>query len=482
MSQISDLVDNFNSILDDLDNKEVSSETLDEIDSLVEKISLNLSVITNLTVEPTQILKNVKKLLLTDKIDIDYAELLELLNHLLPLIKFEDIIQNYSIDDLQNALKSKIIPLQQSACKIIANSYPKGLFTTTILFDILLDIYFNVDTDILIINDIEKIWYNLCSDELVQRTLLVNNFPLLQMIKNMGNPISLARLLKLLEVLFDLSMSLQQNFPKDLFLFQMDELLKFVKVDILLFIHIIKYLANLIDILQTNLSRQWILPILKDMILNTAELFTKREEIIDIKYFAIRYMFILFQKISFLDNEQDVFRIIDSQYLDININNEYLIDYLSFINPKYLLIHYKQILKEFVVLSPSKLSIIRNLVSSKDTFVLIKEHLNSNDILKLPYMEQMVLLQKMSQYKHSMSYLLQHLPKIMSNLIENPNGPILELETIELRRETLRNLLAFAPEELNVWYPSILKEYRIVEHGSSKTDIIPQTRIASTFL
>lgn len=481
MSQIAGLVDNFDEIVGKWRTGKPTDEEIENLDSLIEKISLNLSTITNLTINPTTLLQDVKYLLLSIEVNIDYVELLELLNHLLPLIKFEDILQNYSINDLQRALKSNMIPLQQSACKIIANSYPKGLFTTSILFDILLDIYFGVKTDILVINDIEKIWYNLCSDELVQKTLVINNFPLLKMIKDMGNPISLTRLLKLLEILFELSASLQQVFSTDLFTFPLDQLSNFASTDIVLFIHIVKYLTTLTDIADSNSSRRWITSFLKDMILNIGELYKRCEDIIDIKVFAIRYIFVLFQKISYLDSEEDLFHIIDTQYLNITLGNEFLIDYLSFINPEYLFHYHKKILEEVVNLKASNLPVIRNLISNEKTFHLIKEQLNGNNILTLPYMEQMVLLQKMSQYKHSMNYLLHNLPKIMSNLIENPDATILEPETIELRKQTLHNLLQFQSEELNVWYPSILKEYKISELGARKTEI-PQARIASTFL
>ena len=61
----------------------------------------------------------------------------------------------------------------------------------------------------------------------------------------------------------------------------------------------------------------------------------------------------------------------------------------------------------------------------------------------MPYMEQMVLLQRVSQYPHSAEYLLNDLPKVMSNLISNGNGEVIESETVALRRETIENLLKY---------------------------------------
>lgn len=92
-------------------------------------------------------------------------------------------------------------------------------------------------------------------------------------------------------------------------------------------------------------------------------------------------------------------------------------------------------------------------------------------------MEQMVLLQRVSQYPHSAEYLLNDLPKVMSNLISNGNGEVIESETVALRRETIENLLKY---DQSVWHIPLMDEMIKITGGRPRSQV--QTSLASSYI
>ena len=188
-------------------------------------------------------------------------------------------------------------------------------------------------------------------------------------------------------------------------------------------------------------------------------IFDRKDKYHDLMSFCKITLFKFFQKVSFLspsiDPDMHTFKELDEQYLHVSIESEFVDDYLSFINPEYLFRFHRSLVENYIILTASQLPIFRNLISNKDTFELINNELNSDSILALPYLKQMVLLQKMAKYDYSTNYLIYQLPKVMTNSIDNNDNHIKEPETVPLRSEIINTLLRLPPKYINVWYKHI---------------------------
>lgn len=479
-SNVEDDASTIGSILDLL-NGMLESERLPlRVNQQLEQCILNLGSINKLNSDPKRILANIKRLLISEEADpkLDYELLLELLNKIVAISSFEDVLTVFSVKDLIISLKSKNSSLIIAANQVIARSYPKGLFSNSEIFDILLDLYFDPEYDISVINSIERSISNLSSDELVRRRILMNNLQTLIAIKKRFEPTSMARLLEVLNLLCRYMEP--SEFNGKLFVIREDELIKSLEVDVVLFIHIVVYYTNIlgeVDVINTEgHTREWLLKYIQPMIPALGRIYAQNDKYPDVRYFARSYLFKFFQKLSYL-NDESFFRSLDEGYIHLSSETRYLTDFLSFVNPAYLVKYYPELLTQSAAITPSKLGIIRNLVSNPRSFSLIKPQITADSILAMPYMEQMVLLQRVSQYPHSAEYLLNELPKVMSNLISNGNGDVIESETVALRRETIENLLTYEP---SAWHAALRDEMISIAGGRPRNRA--QTSIASSYI
>lgn len=494
MTEIEELVQQFNNLVVDLVSTDAkdANKLIERLNSTINECSLQLNVLTNIPFSTNQSLLSIKTLLLFSSSsssslieNLDYDTLLEFLKILINLTSFENILETFNINDLQMALKSDTVPLVQCACLIISNSYPKGIFASTIIFDILLDLYFSEDTSIIIINEIDKIWAKLLSDQLIRDNILKNNYQFLDVIKKNLKSIPMVRLLNLLNILLE-NIHSQNEFNSDLFLFRNDTILKILNDDILLFLHIVKYYSEWFAYIGNNQNQYWLLEYLKPVIYLMGSIFEQRDQYHDLMVFAKISLFKFFQEVSYLscssvESDMQIFKELDEKYLHVSVENEFIDDYLSFINPEYLYVSYRSIIENYVVLTATQLPIFRNLITCKNTFELIKNELNSESILSLPYLEQMVLLQKMTQYDYSINYLIYQLPKVMTNLIDNNDNHIKEPETVQLRNEIIDSLVKVSPEVLNIWYKPLQAEYAKIRNNVD-TRKTAQPIVASSFI
>lgn len=494
MTEIEELVQQFNNLVVDLVSTDAkdANKLIERLNSTINECSLQLNVLTNIPFSTNQSLLSIKTLLLFSSSsssslieNLDYDTLLEFLKILINLTSFENILETFNINDLQMALKSDTVPLVQCACLIISNSYPKGIFASTIIFDILLDLYFSEDTSIIIINEIDKIWAKLLSDQLIRDNILKNNYQFLDVIKKNLKSIPMVRLLNLLNILLE-NIHSQNEFNSDLFLFRNDTILKILNDDILLFLHIVKYYSEWFAYIGNNQNQYWLLEYLKPVIYLMGSIFEQRDQYHDLMVFAKISLFKFFQEVSYLscssvESDMQIFKELDEKYLHVSVENEFIDDYLSFINPEYLYVSYRSIIENYVVLTATQLPIFRNLITCKNTFELIKNELNSESILSLPYLEQMVLLQKMTQYDYSINYLIYQLPKVMTNLIDNNDNHIKEPETVQLRNEIIDSLVKVSPEVLNIWYKPLQAEYAKIRNNVD-TRKTTQPIVASSFI
>lgn len=449
----------------------------------LERCLVNLNSLNSLSENPSKLLANIKRILIESHSNsgLDFDLMLELLTALISKCPFEDVLSVFSIDDLIMSLQSDMLPLVNAACKVISRSYPKGLFANSQVFDILLNLYFDVNTDISVVNCIESALSELSSDELVRRRILVNNLPVLMAVRKGVEPIQMARLLQLLSIQCEYID--RSEFDEKLFTLQTAEIVKILDLDIVMFIHVLVYYTGLLriaNIIEVDAqSHEWMLKYALATIPTFGKVYAERETYPDVKYFARSYLFKFFRTISYLEDDS-YFRSLDENFIKISEENEYLKDFLSFVHPGYLFKYHSSLLKQYTNVIPSKLGVIRNIVSDPQCFQLIKGQITADSILSMPYIEQMVLLQKLSQFSYAVQYLVHSLPKVMSNLIQKEGGDITESETVALRTETITNLLKYEPSDLDAWYIPLTDELAKI-HGFS-TKNAARTQVTSSYV
>ena len=96
-------------MLEELNSALEGDEIPAHINSLIDKCSLNLSSLAQYNGDATRILVNIKRILLESSMvpNVDYNSLIELLENVIKVCSFEDVLEIYSIDDLTKALQSK---------------------------------------------------------------------------------------------------------------------------------------------------------------------------------------------------------------------------------------------------------------------------------------------------------------------------------------------------------------------------------------
>ena len=231
---------------------------------------------------------------------LDYSLLINILDSIISICSFDDVLAIFSIEDLANGMKSKIGPLVKSVCKVIAGARPKDIFANTSLLDETLTVFFEEQTAVDIINEIEKTFAVLMNNELNRRRILENNSPTLMKAKNVEHSTSFCRLLDLLQLLFeDISF---EEFRKDLFIVDQTIIEQVLSEDILIFIHICKYYIGLLDVASSSINKQWSIRYLSPVFTIFGEAFAKREENEDVEHFAKTYLFQIFSRVSYLDD------------------------------------------------------------------------------------------------------------------------------------------------------------------------------------
>ncbi|EHN03545.1 Hsm3p [Saccharomyces cerevisiae x Saccharomyces kudriavzevii VIN7] len=463
---------------------ELSRDILsEEINALLRKCSLNLVTVATLPDMDIKPLLATIKHLLTSNISYDtlnYDYLLDIVDKLVPMVAFDDVLEIYGVDDLIEALNSGIDPLTVAACKVIEHCQPKGLFATSNIIDILLDILFDekVGND-KVTESIEKALEKLSSDELIRRRLFDNNLPFLMNVKSRMETISFVRLIDFLAVEFPFING--PEFKAALFCFTKDEVLKSVD-DILVFVELVNYFTKLLVDIR-NQDKYWALKNVKKTLPVFAQLFEDKENYPDIRTFSKNRLLQLFAEISRIDEDEfSLFKAIDKDFLKIGSETRLVNEWLQLIDPHYLIRNHKALVKDYFHISGYSMEILRNLAADEECFNAIKDKFDSEIILKLPYLEQMQLVETLTRFGYTSKFLLSELPKVMAGLIgEGSADAIVDLETTHYRNSALRNLLDIGEKNLSVWYEPLVREYSVAINGKNYSKN-GETKIADDYI
>ncbi|SCV00318.1 LANO_0F06260g1_1 [Lachancea nothofagi CBS 11611] len=419
--------------------------------------------------EVTEFLANMKQIMSEDSYpELDYDMAVDVVGQIVRMVSFDQILGVFEVGDLMNVFNSNVPSLIKLACRVIQRSDPKGLFAGSGLIDLLLIQLFDTKTDVGVIAEIESALKELSCDVLIRRRILGDNAVLLMRTKTNSDPICTARLLELLQSIFPYANSGELN--NKLFIFSGKNIIESIDRDIFLFIAITNYYSRLLEVVRNknesgHSGARILNHILNEVIPTYGKLYREQETHFTAWNYGRKYIFNLVKEISLL-RESEYFRLLDEKYLHITASNPDFLEFLKFVNPAYLIENQGKAIMDMLRVTPSHLAVFRNLISNESSFNTIKEKLNADRILEMPYIEQMVLLQKLTSYDYSAYYLLNNLSKVMSNVVDDKAGRITEPETFELRREVLENLLLLPNDFLNVWADPIKKSYRGITTGS----------------
>lgn len=454
-----------------------------DIGELLDECSLNLRFLNSFPFGPKRFLGNLKQLLLDNstEVTLNYDMILEILQHLIKITDFDSVLEIFTIQDLENALTSNSRPLIISALKVVSSSYPKGIIASTQLLDIILQLYFDETTHVSIVHEIEVVFKSLSSDALIRRRILENNLPLLIFVKDKFELITMTRLLELLTITFDYVS--REEFNKKLFIINPDEIQRSLEIDIMMFINITTYCNSILDASCVGdiamVSKIWIIKYLIPVFASYGDIYSNLDEYPEVNMFALTYIFKFFRTIS-ISNYENIFEVLDKNYLKIGNTNRHIIDFMSFTNPSYLLEHHNNLVTEYSIMTPSKLGVLRNVIADEACFEYIKTQITDIAVLRMPYIEQMVLLERLSQFSYCVKYLVGPLSNVMSSIVNIDNLRITETETVDLRRKVLSNLVDLHSAILGKWYTPLLSELRGV--GQNSKGIESQTEVTSMYL
>lgn len=438
-----------------LSNKDID----DRVNVIMERLCLNLSTSVKTVKEIKPLLTSIKKAITEyDDSILDFSLLLSILDCVISLCPFEDVLDVFSVEDLTYALKSQIAGLVKSACKVIGAARPKDIFAGSAVLDEMLVVFFNISTDVDVINEIEKILPILMTDELNRRRLLENNIPTLLDAKRIEESSVFCRLLDLLVILFE-NISFEE-FREDLFIVDSDMITKAVEEDILVFIHVCKYYTHLLVILRSSADKKWSLRYLRHVFSSLGECFAKRHDYEDVEHFGRTYLLQFFSEISYLE-DFNVFMELEERYFPFSGEHPDMSEFLTVINPAYFSKYHENIVKN-LKLSPRNIEVYRNLLRDETCFELLKDSIISSELLSMPYLEQLYFLEALTAHSYGIHHLTHEMSMVMNDII-NKNAT--ERTCFKLRLKVFENLLEANPQELSIWLIPLQSEYTNIMNG-----------------
>lgn len=185
---------------------------------------------------------------------------------------------------------------------------------------------------------------------------------------------------------------------------------------------------------------------------------------------------------EFEEDEYSLFKTMDKDSLKIGSEAKLITEWLELINPQYLVKYHKDVVENYFHVSGYSIGMLRNLSADEECFNAIRNKFSAEIVLRLPYLEQMQVVETLTRYEYTSKFLLNEMPKVMGSLIgDGSAGAIIDLETVHYRNSALRNLLDKGEEKLSVWYEPLLREYSKAVNGKNYSTG-SETKIADDYV
>lgn len=413
-----------------------------------------------------------------------------LLDAILAYLKIEQILQLYPLEFIINGL----IADPAICCMIIRilrnnaeSETTIKLFNETRMLDSILARYFEKDTTLSVVNQVELLISELVtlSSTVVSTKLLSGEFnDLYDQARNNKD-----QLVKFLDyVLLLVPYVLEKNYDLPTSYYVLSYLEFSENDDVLQVVLLIQFYSKLIQRINAFGKDTQIFTNIKKCLKDLISLFkTRQNDDIVQSFYANDIVDVLFhisysklpQLITFNKEVIDQYELFKSYNLFLHLDCD--IKLLSTFNPQALPLEIvEDIVNEISVFNQKYFSILLNCIGSEQVFNKITPRLNTAAISKLSFDMLYSLLLRMSKFEYSRKYLINGLPSIVSDFLANPPN-VSESEIWNLKKDTLQNLL-FSDTDLNVWHDPISKNFSLMCNGRKVQDILPQVDIADRSL
>ncbi|CDO95266.1 unnamed protein product [Kluyveromyces dobzhanskii CBS 2104] len=447
------------------------------INDLMEKLALNLSSSDKLSADVKPLLTSIKtRIVSLDSSVLDYGLLLQVLDAVVRLCAFEDVLDVFEVDDLVTALQSGDKALTEIACQIVAAASPRDIFAGTPLLDEMLKLYFDEFTVVAVVNMLERTFDTSFTNQLNRRRILGNNLPILLNAKDCSNSTSFCRLLDLLKMLC--ANVTFEEFRKDLFIVDNSTIEKLLESDILVFIHICQYYIELLAIATEGVEKKWIIRYMQPGIEIFGEAFARKEGFFDVDHFAKCYLLRVFSRISYL-HDKSYIQQLESKYFPLAPDKSYLSEFLTVLDPVYIAKSHLDLLTD-IPLRAGNVCTFVNLLKDEECFMQMKDEVNSKNLNAMPYIEKLSLLVSLSLTSHGIRHLIQDLPSVMASIL-NGGNEVTEKLSFDLRLTFFENLLEASHQELSIYLAPVQSEYSNMLNGR-RGRFSPEHHVANDYL
>lgn len=367
---------------------------------------------------------------------------------LIDRFNFDQVVEIVSTNEIIHGFElTNNTMILSSLCKLVLKASPIDLWANTELIKVLMQKLESVE-EIGVVSIVENLILELSElGELIRRRLVSKE--IVSMLKKLRNS-SIDRKVRLFDLISNVYLSflhINDDFPIDFFFQFTNE--EVMNDDIMYPISILNYYNGVLTkINQRNLV--WILPNLRldpfiEMLVNDEEYIFKN--------FIMGELTLLIGKLSHF---HEYFHQLDSRFniVDRMVNDDFQdptlsTRLLSIVDP--ILLKDSSSFLNNLTLNTKNIPIWLNLISNEEIFVQLD--LNSNSFKKIPSAEDLfVLLEKMSEFKWSSVYLLQHLPATMNQLLDSQ---IINTEILNMKITILKNLLQYS-SSYKIWNDKIL--------------------------
>ncbi|KAH3672108.1 hypothetical protein WICPIJ_010152 [Wickerhamomyces pijperi] len=452
--------------------KAINETPLDDLDSLIDEI-ISLITLDHSLFQNTEEQEYFNHLFLTvvailkqsgaldeDETTLEYDKITELLDVMISISTYEQILNLISFDTLLQALDSQIPELQVLAMKILSKASPPDILANTPVINKLIFLLVNV-SNVRVTNEIEISLDVLLRGELIIRRLLSQEN--LQVIDDAfqsaegNNAVIVSRMLNL--VLLLLEHTKTRDEIEDSVTPLLNKLIPTTAEDMdeMQLINLLQFYVDALSLIDGSLTdKAWLLDMFKPYIVSLISVYKSDLDKFDFIEGSIAE---LYSKISMVSLE--FLSQLDSQFIHIGKAPTSLL--LSSISPAYLSAHHPTLLSKLRI-TLNAIPVYRNLIRDNACFQLIKPSLNSKDILKQSYLEYIAIVESLSRYQPV--FLLTELPQVMTKLLDGE--AVTEEECFELRKRTLMNLNGLSDERLNVWKGKVQHEWNLLVNGAGR--------------
>ncbi|XBW37646.1 hypothetical protein QEN19_003227 [Hanseniaspora menglaensis] len=210
--------------------------------------------------------------------------------------------------------------------------------------------------------------------------------------------------------------------------------------------------------------------VMMDVVSQIVKILSNSSEFSIIESYSKSYIFQILSKVSILDG-----KLLNSLLTsdDISLKNDseykYLIEFYSFLEPSFIIAFYKQELKKifsiqrFAINIYNNIPVMRNICANEELWQFIIEPVLPL-CKSLPILEQLVLLEKFSQYEHCLSTLLKQETWIFQSLFID----ILDIEMLTLKENALSSLLIKNGEFVRETDPVFHKKLKATIFGNDR--------------